>query len=226
MFDSRDRHPALLPATAEDKNRLRSWLADLRPSGGTDPYEALRVGIKLQPSAIFLLSDGRFTGSRRQRRVIPGSSKRETIIRREDPAIRDLAGLVGNPDRIPIHTVAFEELKAQENLKELSQLSSGQFRFVRAPLGIPEHMNADARERTAAHWMAVANELEAQSRPDMAQLYYQKILDNFASTRAAREAGRRRKRVVLSSHPTWVGSDRDKPKDLAATGRSTVSPQD
>ncbi|MCC6675635.1 MAG: hypothetical protein IT436_00700 [Phycisphaerales bacterium] len=46
----------LLPATDDQKQRLRTWLAGIQPSGRSDPREALVAGLSLKPELVFLLT--------------------------------------------------------------------------------------------------------------------------------------------------------------------------
>ena len=175
LFHSRDPEPEMVPATKKNKVRLRRWIRGVRPAGGTHPQEAIKIAIEMRPSAIFLLSDGRFSGSRAR-------GGRVGL----EPEVRDLVDR-SEPGRIPIHTVAFEDRRARENLRELSDMTSGQFTYV------PETY----RERRASDWMAVADKLEREGRPDMAQRYYERIVKHFAGSARAQEAGRRRQDYLV-----------------------------
>lgn len=62
MFDDNSVVPQMVPATPDNKARLRRWLASVKAGGGTDPRQALRLALELKPSAVFLLSDGEFNG--------------------------------------------------------------------------------------------------------------------------------------------------------------------
>lgn len=46
----------LLPATDEQKRRLRTWLAGIQPAGRSDPREALVAALSLKPELVFLLT--------------------------------------------------------------------------------------------------------------------------------------------------------------------------
>jgi uncharacterized protein YegL len=52
--------PTLEAATAEVKQDSLRWIASISPDGGTDPSQALAEALKLKPSVVFLLTDGRF----------------------------------------------------------------------------------------------------------------------------------------------------------------------
>ena len=174
LFNSKDSEPQMVAATKNNKVLLRRWIRAVKPTGGTYPQEALQIAIDMRPSAIFLLSDGRFSDGRA--RGVSAEVK---------PRVRDLVAR-SDPGHVPIHTVAFEEPRSKENLREISNMTSGQFTYV------PETFRERLRERRATDWMAVADKLEKEGRQDMAQRYYEKIVKHFAGSALAREAGRRR----------------------------------
>ena len=63
IFRSEDG--SLLPATATNKQALGAWLADIQPTGRSNPVDGLRRALDLRPDAVFLLSRGiRRTGGR------------------------------------------------------------------------------------------------------------------------------------------------------------------
>jgi len=181
LFDSKDPIPNMVPATKKNKVRLRRWIRTVRPTGATHPQEALQIGIEMRPSAMFLLSDGKFSGSR-ARWYFAGA----------EPEVRVLVTR-NNPGKVPIHTVAFEEPRARENLREISTMTSGQFVYV------PETFRERLRERRAAEWMVIANKLETEGRPDMAQRYYEKIVRHFSGSDLAQEAGRRHHEYLVTN---------------------------
>ncbi len=43
-----------------NKDQLTSWLRIIDADGGTDPREAMAIGLSFQPDAVFLLSDGEY----------------------------------------------------------------------------------------------------------------------------------------------------------------------
>src|SRR5262249_2717395 len=54
--DSQSRE-GLMPATTENKARVRTKLATIGPEGGTDHMKALRAALALRPEVIFFLTD-------------------------------------------------------------------------------------------------------------------------------------------------------------------------
>ncbi|MEO1526793.1 MAG: hypothetical protein AAFX06_15260 [Planctomycetota bacterium] len=122
LFGTR-AEPACVPATEENKERLRRWLGKTAPDGNTDPRDALYQALKLQPSAVFMLSDGEFTEDAPVR--IAGSltgSSHELVGNLAQLSSRGLA---------PIHTVAYEDPKSKVNLQRLATLTGGTFRYVK-----------------------------------------------------------------------------------------------
>ena len=95
------------PATPEAKDHYLRWVAQVEAGGGpTDPREAMRIGLNLQPDALFFLTDGEFAkGYRLKLRSI-----RQT--------------------RTAIHTFAFGETLAEETLRDIAQKNGGEYTFV------------------------------------------------------------------------------------------------
>jgi hypothetical protein len=115
-----DVHPSrleLVPATDRHKKQLEYWLASIRPNGWTDPRGALVAAIHLEPDAIFLLSDGQFRLAN-QPELGPAAL---ALVQAE------------NRNRIPIHTVAFVDLRSRATLQMMAAATGGSFRFVANP---------------------------------------------------------------------------------------------
>lgn len=98
-----------VPVTADEVERMRRWVQNIRPDGGTNPLPALLMALGLQPDAIYFLSDGRFD---------PGTIRELRIANRSSSG------------RIPIHTVAFVNRETQGLMRTIARHSGGQFRFV------------------------------------------------------------------------------------------------
>ena len=116
MFDERDEIPELVRATEQNKRRLRSWLSSIRTGSGTDPRMSIFRALQMQPSAIFLLSDGEFNGHHRMR----GLGVNVTV---EDIVQSD-------ENDIPIHTIAYEDPISSARMERIATLSGGTFRFI------------------------------------------------------------------------------------------------
>ena len=102
---------APVPPTSENLLRVRRWLASIELGPNTLPYEAVRQAVKMQPDAIFLLSDGQFKDG----------GLTELILRNHSP-------------KVIVHTIAFWELAGAAALQRIALESGGTFRFV-PPVG-------------------------------------------------------------------------------------------
>jgi hypothetical protein len=118
MMDSRARVPRMLPATKANKQRLRTWLGTIQVAPGTDPRLGVLTALKLQPDAIFLLSDGEFNGRRKNLVGLTSNPTVEKIV------------AVGNDRNTPINTVAFADQRNRDRLRRLSEATGGSNRFV------------------------------------------------------------------------------------------------
>lgn len=116
MFDDRSPISKPIKATPENKSRLRSWLANVRADGGTDPRKSLNLAYKMRPDAIFMLSDGEFRDEKKD------DSPKSLEIAKEQMA---------NNNGVQINSIAFEDQRSKANMKELADATGGQFRFVR-----------------------------------------------------------------------------------------------
>jgi hypothetical protein len=58
MFNLYPPRGSFLPPTQESVNRLNGWLNSIQHGGATLPATSIGLALKLQPDAIFLLSDG------------------------------------------------------------------------------------------------------------------------------------------------------------------------
>jgi hypothetical protein len=96
-------------ATPKQLDRTRRWVNRIWPGGGTFPLEALRYGLKLEPDAIYFLSDGLF-----------------------DPAVIEAIRVENPPSngQIPIHTIAFVNQETVGIMKQIAKNSGGKSRFV------------------------------------------------------------------------------------------------
>uniref|UniRef100_A0A7C4LMB6 VWA domain-containing protein n=1 Tax=Schlesneria paludicola TaxID=360056 RepID=A0A7C4LMB6_9PLAN len=97
----------LQPARPGLREPYLQWIGQV-PSGGspTDPRQALRLALQLQPDFIFFLTDGEFpSGVSRQLRAL-------------------------RQDRVVIHTFAFGETLGEDTLKTLAANNRGEYRFV------------------------------------------------------------------------------------------------
>lgn len=119
MFGSSNYLPQSIAATKENKERLAGWLRTAFRGGGTDPREALQIAMRINPSAIFMLSDGEFNGQKNQKqaKLLGGNSDAFAIV-------------AAAPTKPPIHAIAFENTQSRENMKRLAEMTEGEFQFV------------------------------------------------------------------------------------------------
>lgn len=118
MFSPRKPEPELLPATEENLKRLRRWLPSIDFGRDTAPARAMELAIRLEPDAIFLLSDGEFTDATPQ-------------LLRTLNRVRQRDGTVAV--RVPIHTIGFHTAACQAVLRPLAAENGGRYVFVPHP---------------------------------------------------------------------------------------------
>ncbi|MBI2478552.1 MAG: hypothetical protein HYV60_07915 [Planctomycetia bacterium] len=206
MFDSEQLFPSPIPASIDNKRRLRDWLAQVQTISGTDPRKALEIGLALQPSAMFFLSDGDFNKPDHGKFFDDDTAEAEDVIE------------AGNTRAIPIHTVAFEDRSCEVRMNGIAQMTDGQHRFVPAPDGsastssslrvskefkrtvcsfaFSEDGRGSSRDRTveealearASYQLQLAKILEDTAKPSMARRYYERVAQDFPNTPAASEA--------------------------------------
>ncbi len=120
MFNGRGIRPKSVPATSENKEKLSEWLKTAFRGGGTDPRDALRIALRMNPSAIFMLSDGKFNGKKNQSSsLVRGNSDAFSIVEAAAASV-------------PIHAIAFENVTSCENMKRLAEMTNGAYRFCKA----------------------------------------------------------------------------------------------
>jgi hypothetical protein len=100
----------MLIATRENKRKLRSWAARLRPDLGTNPLDALQKSLDLKPDVIFILTDGEVVDPEFLLRDI---TERNAVM------------------KIPIHTIAFGSPEGANTLQQLAERNGGTYRFVK-----------------------------------------------------------------------------------------------
>jgi uncharacterized protein YegL len=99
---------------AEDKNfeRIQNWLRSIRHGSNTYPAEAVGIAIRLQPDAIFLLSDGEISDSTIEDLRVWNRKQNE-----EDEEVA----------LIPIHTVLLHSQVGFIALETIAQENGGTF---------------------------------------------------------------------------------------------------
>jgi hypothetical protein len=111
--DSAER---LVPATSENKQKLRDWLPTVELCTGGKLIEAMELTAKLQPQVVYLLSDGQYGGAR----TMPYMTER-------------------NDWPFVIHTLGMSVRNEQDaaNLALIAQAHRGTFRLVQpSPVAI------------------------------------------------------------------------------------------
>lgn len=100
----------LVPASPQTVTLTRNWLGNSMPMGGTDPREALKLALQMQPDVIFLLTDGE----------IPDES-------------RAVALQFNQESRSAIHTIAIgggRGSRGHQILRQIAADNRGRFRWV------------------------------------------------------------------------------------------------
>jgi hypothetical protein len=145
--------PRTIPATLQNKQRLRDWLSGIKTISGTDPRDALRAGLAMQPSALFLLSDGEFNSTGRPTRLFGLTTESvEQVVE------------TANTARTPVHTIAFEDQSAEPVMRKLAESTSGIHHFVPAPdryVRIP-----DVKSRTVLRRAAESYRFRGERLPE------------------------------------------------------------
>ncbi len=106
-------------ATAENKQRLKSWAMRVEMDRGKAPYEPLTYALqKLKPDVIFLLSDGEFPQGI------------EDLLQEEN-RVTNLFGET-NPVSI-IHTISYYSREGESRMRRIAENNFGQYRHVPKP---------------------------------------------------------------------------------------------
>ncbi len=114
----REPAPSALYATRENLEHARRWVDTIRLDLGASPLRALEAAVKLEPDAIYLLTDGVTTVD------VPKKV-------REFNRVTDIIN--GEQVRVPIHAIAYFSLKGESLMKQLAAENNGQFIYVPAP---------------------------------------------------------------------------------------------
>lgn len=96
----------LQPATPENKRKHLEWVAKVQGGGGTDPRDALKLALELEPDVIYLLTDGVFN---------PKVAK--------DLAKRNTRG-------VAVHTICFGSTSGEVLLQDIARKNHGTYKFV------------------------------------------------------------------------------------------------
>ena len=115
-------------ATPANKMRLQEWIESVPMGPGTDPRRAVEVAIAMKPDAIFMLSDGQFSGE------LSGSGPKTLDI---------VQNHVRENTIVPINTISLVVEETIPAMKEIASRSGGQFRFT----GLNQHTEQIANLR-------------------------------------------------------------------------------
>ena len=96
----------LLAATPDVRRKAEEWVEQCEAFGDTEPADALRRGLAMQPDVVFFLTDGE----------IPPESR--DVVRN------------ANRDEITVHTTAFQNPGGIPIMKAIAADNGGTFRFV------------------------------------------------------------------------------------------------
>jgi hypothetical protein len=185
MGDGDGDIPVMFRATSRNKGALKSWLAKAQPGGGTDPRGALRAGLALNPSGLFLLSDGAFNGGPTP--VVEGLPMEQNLSAAEVVERYNFC-------RAPVHTIAFIDKTSQPRMQELAKITGGEHRFVGNVAPRPKEPPKPPpkppvpRQRTL---LAMAYSLESRGKYTAAVRRYREIVQQYPRTAEATFAMRR-----------------------------------
>jgi hypothetical protein len=183
LFDEPPMNPIWRSATPEVKSLLRAWLASIEPGGGTDPRLALQLAAALRPDALFVLSDGRFSG--KEQKIVRGLEQSDRPSEQEGNSAP--GGIA------PIHTFAFEDALACHSLQNLALATGGVYRFV------PPIFRQGKRDKSppikdevyAENLLKTAESLQRAGRSDEALEVHRILARDFPDTPAALESAER-----------------------------------
>ena len=121
MFDLYPPKGTFLPPSEQSIYRLNAWLSSIRHGGSTLPASSIGLALRLEPDAIFLLSDGEI-----QDRTIE-ELRIYNRIKQDDGRVTVA---------IPIHTVLLHSQRGAAALNLIAEENDGVFTPVRAtPVG-------------------------------------------------------------------------------------------
>ncbi len=121
MFDDESPSPTTIPATWENKERLREWFKTISVDGGTDPRESLFVAMSIAPDAIFFLSDGEFNPIHHERRK---NRPFDVTLEAEELVVQMHRGYT------PIHTFAYEDPESKQRMEALAEITGGKYKYI------------------------------------------------------------------------------------------------
>lgn len=187
MFDDHWPSREGVAVTPENRTRFRDWLASVELGGGTEPGEALKIALSMQPSAVFFLSDGEFN--------LPDAIS--VVESSSGTAQVSGGGEESRSGQVPIHAFAFESTVGRRSMQRLSMQTGGEYRFVPA-LSQSERRSQTTTAR-ANMLLELAIALESRGQHEAAIGRYRGILTEFCDTIAATKARKRLHRLTHHS---------------------------
>ena len=118
----------LLSATTGNISNTGRWVNDMTPKGLTDPRDALKHAFtQLNPSTVWLLSDGKFTSVKRLKR---GSKVRLVGL----PSVLKVIRSLNKEGQVRINTIGFaaQEDEVDASLKSIAEENGGSYSFIRS----------------------------------------------------------------------------------------------
>ncbi len=120
-------------ATPQNIVKAEQWISTVQLELKTDPYEAMQRAMEMMPDAIYLLTDGIFSG-----KTEPYLNANNRIF--DDPDASNMRIYVENDKRgsyyrpkVVIHTVGFYSDQGKELLERIAKQYGGTYRFVPQP---------------------------------------------------------------------------------------------
>jgi len=178
--------PKMHAANVRNKRALAKWLRTINPTGGTEPRGALRAGLALNPSGVFLLSDGQFHGGPAP--IIEGLPMQQNLSAAEVIEQYNFCGA-------PVHTIAFIDKSCQPRMERLAMMTGGEHRFIGTitakPPPPPKPPSPKPTLPPQRKLLAMAYSLESHGKHTAAVRRYREILQKYPRTAEANFAMRR-----------------------------------
>jgi len=119
----------LMTATPGNISSTRQWVQSMKPGGLTNPRDALTDAFeKLNPSTIWLLSDGKFTSVKR---IKYGSGRTRLL---GLPSVQRVVRKLNTSKGVRINTIGFaaREDQVDASLKDIAKENGGTYSFIRS----------------------------------------------------------------------------------------------
>ena len=120
-FDGKaEPEPRAVAANSSNINKVRRWVGTVELELQTNPFDCIEFALTLNPDAIFILTDGKFTDKGKTVRYL----EKHNLY--EDP-------FEGTRPKTVIHTVGFYQRDGESTLVPLAKTHGGTYRFVPPP---------------------------------------------------------------------------------------------